>query len=187
MKTISSDYNIKSDKEIEEDRLCDKARAAAISFIGLNNKTSLKVSGWLTTKGYPDLIAGRVVKELLDDGTINDEAYARAVLKSRAGSKTESASKSLIRLKRLGVPVLTAQKCVRSFFENENKENFDAINLLRLKFSSKMDTMHEWTSEERLKFQHKCYRFLLGRGYSMEKSYLATKTLMKEEYLNEEY
>jgi SOS response regulatory protein OraA/RecX len=186
MKTISSDYKFKSDDEIEADRLCDKARAAAISFIGINNKTSLKVSGWLLGKGYPDSIVKRVVAELLDDGTINDEAYAKAVLKSRTGTRTESAAMSLIRLKRLGVPALTAQKCVRSFFENEKKENIDSINLLRLKFSSKMDTMHEWTSDERLKFQHKCYRFLLGRGYSMEKSYLATKTLMKEDYLNEE-
>ena len=93
---------------------------------------------------------------------------------------------SFQRLIRLGIDKETARKCVESSFNDINRELSDSIMLLRLKFSSKMDTIHELDNFEQLKLKQKIFRFLLSRGYSREVALRAMNKVLKDIAFDEE-
>ncbi len=165
----------------DEKSLYSKARSSAISYIGLGNKPSLKVSGWLSKKSYPDFVIDQVLSDLISEGYVDDIKYAKKIIRSRSGKKVESPRALIRRIVSLGVPIEIADKYVYEHFSEPEKVRKDISELLHLKFKSEMVTIHEWNYEEKQKFKQKCYRFLQSRGYFAEESYDAIKTLMKDE------
>jgi len=158
-----------------------KVRSSAISYLGLANKPSLKVSGWLLRKGYPDFIIDKVITDLICEGYIDDIKYTKKVIRSRSGKKAESPRAMIRRIFNLGVPLEIAEKYVYEHFSDSETVKKDISELLHLKFKPEMVTIHEWNGEKRKKFKQKCYRFLLSRGYFAEESYNAINYLMKDE------
>ena len=172
-----SDY----DKESYENKvLYSKVRSAAISYIGLGSKPSLKVSGWLSSKGYPDFITDQVIKELTDEGYINDIKHAKKIIRSRTGKRAESPLAMIKRIYNSGVPMEIAQSCVYDHFNDPDIVIRDIDELLHLKFKSEMVTTHEWNSERKQRFKQKCFRFLMSRGYKSEESFAAINKLVKD-------
>jgi len=182
---IFSDSEEHLQSNINED-LYFKARSSAISYLGLANKPSLKVSGWLLNKGYPDFIIDQVITDLIFEGYIDDIKYTKKVISSRSGKKAESPRAMIRRICNSGVPLETAQKYVYEYFSDSQKVKKDISELLHLKFKSEMVTIHEWDDERKQKFKQKCYRFLLSRGYYAEESYDSINSLLKDETNNYE-
>lgn len=181
---ISLDYK-KTPEERDFDHLCTVARANAVTYLGISKKTSGKVSGWLYKKGYPDSVIQEVIRELTEEGTLNDELLGMALIQSRSGKKAESRAALLQRLVRQGVPSETAQLCINTAFSENKNELSDAIELLCLKFHVKIDTMQEWNSDEQLKLMQKCFRFLMNRGYTREISMNAMNKVFKDRLLDD--
>jgi len=173
-----SDYNQLHD---DEKNLYSKARSSAISYIGLGSKPSLKVSGWLSKKGYPDFIIDAVLPDLISEGYVDDVKYTKKIIRSRSGKKVESPRALVRRIVSLGVPFEIAEKYVYEHFSEPEKIKRDISELLHLKFNSEMVTIHEWNYEAKQKFKQKCYRFLQSRGYFAEESYDAINSFMKDE------
>lgn len=185
MKTISWDYE-KSPQEKEWENSCSQARMDAISFIGNSKKTSGRITGWLLKKGYPDSIVAYVIQELKDEGIINDEMMAAAIMRSHMDRNVESSSSALKRLIRLGIDQKTAKICVEKEYLDHNRELSDSIMLLRLKFDRKIDTIDELDPAEQLRFKQKIFRFLMNRGYDREIALSAMNNVLKERAFNEE-
>jgi len=179
----SSDYN-SGNKSLTQ--IKQKARSCAIVYLGFAIKPSLKVYKYLCDKEFPEEICSQVVQELKTEGKINDKIYALSVIKTRQGKNAESAKALFRRLLRLGIPADVINECINDSKIDYDVEREDAINILHLKFLSIEDTIHEMGKDERTKFQAKCYRFLLNRGYSIEIAYIATKELMREDYLTDD-
>ena len=179
VKTISLDYE-KSPQERECDDLRRKARSDALCYIGISKKTSGRITGWLLKKGYPDSIIDFVIKELADEGMVNDRRIAMAILDSRNRQKAESSSSALRRLLRLGIDRETAKECIEEAYQDRNKEISDAIMLLRLKFTRKIDTMNELDQTEQRKLKQKMFRYILNRGYDRETAMRAMNSTLKD-------
>lgn len=184
MKTIYSDYK-KSPQEKEFEIACDKARMASITYIGVRRKTSGRIAGLLVKKGFSAIVIKHVVHELINEGVINDELLACSILKSRRGGKSESKEASFHRMLRLGIDGDIAKRCLSEAFEDDEKELSDAIDLLHLKFDSKIDTIRESGRLEQNKFKQKCYRLLLSRGYKRETAFRAMNNVFKDFEYNE--
>ncbi len=185
MKTISSDYNL-SPSERERQNICKSARADAISFIGISKKTSGRVRGCLYKKGYSEDIVQSVVSELIDEGVINDSAFAESVLRTLQGSRAEASSQALKRLLRLGVDAKAAEKSVRKAFPDRRREFDDAFALMNLKFSAVIATIDELEPAELFQKKQKVFRFLLNRGYSREIAMSAINSVFKGAAYEEE-
>ncbi len=185
MKTISSDYK-RSHQEQEWKDSCRKARIEAVAYIGHSTKSSGKISGWLLRKSYPDSIISFVIQELKEEGVIRDDYMAAAILRSRRGNKLESSSSVRNRMIRQGIDRKIAEKCVEEAYKEEDRELSDAIILLRLKFERKIDTIDESDPTERLRFQQRIFRFLLGRGYNRGIALTAMNAVFKEQAYIEE-
>ena len=177
MKMISSDF----DNKIEDEKLYLNARTDAISYIGIGVKPSLKVSGWLSRKGYPDFIIDKLIIELQTEGYIDDIKIAQRIIRTRTGKKNESKRAMIMRLNNSGIPLSIAEKCLDEHFSDPDKTRSDINELLDLKFGLKMVTIHEWNQEEKLKFRQKCFRFLTSRGYDVQDAIDAINLLMKDD------
>lgn len=183
--TISSDYE-KSIVERDHDRLCDIARSDAVSYIGLYKKSSGKIAGWLIKKGYPAYIVDEVINTLIEENVIDDEELSRKYIANRPANKQESANSTAQRLIRLGIPTDIAYKSVSESINNNDYELLNAITLVRLKFSSKIDTIHELAKGDADNQKMKIFRFLLNRGYSREIALSAINNVLKDNFLNDE-
>lgn len=184
MKMIFLDYK-KTPQERDFEIDCDKARMAAVTFIEVSRKTSGRVADWLIKKGFSAIVVSHVVDELISEGVINDILLAGAILKSRRGSKSESSAATYQRMIRLGIDREIARKSLNDEYKDEKKELSDSINLLHLKFDSKADTIRERDQIEQYKFKHKCFCFLLSRGYKREVAYRAMNIVFEDFEFNE--
>lgn len=161
------------------------ARAAAVNYISSGNKSSGKVSGWLNRKGYPDFIAELVIAELISEQRINDDALAGKMIRGRSGKRLESPRALMDRLIVAGIPRSVAEEAVNRNYDRERNEENEALELLILKFSPKMSTMHEWDLQYLLKFKSKLYRFLISRGYDSDVTLSAVGQFLQRQGLNE--
>ncbi len=144
------------------------ARADAIAYISSGRKPSGKIRNKLIHKGYPPEVIEEVISELTEDGRVNDEAYAAAVIKSRSGSRIVSSSAMEYNLIRSGVPKAIAANAVKDMFNSRNNDAFSAYQLLDLKFASKADKILENDKGKQNSFLASMYRFLVSRGFEDE-------------------
>ncbi|MHB8962300.1 MAG: regulatory protein RecX [Saccharofermentanales bacterium] len=161
------------------------ARADAVNYISAGNKSSGKVSGWLCRKGYPDFIAELVIEELIGEHRINDAALADKMIKGRSGKRLESPKALMARLVIAGIPRSIAEEAVNRNYDQDRNEENEALELLTLKFSPKMGTMHEWDPQYMLKAKSRLYRFLISKGYDSDISLRAIGQFMVRQGFNE--
>lgn len=80
------------------------ARETAVKFIGISKKSSGRVRDHLLHKGYSSELCELAVSGLIEDGFIDDERVARAVLASRRGTKAEGRFHLRARMIDRGIP-----------------------------------------------------------------------------------
>ena len=144
------------------------ARADAVAFISAGRRSSGKVRDRLILKEYPLQIVEEVIAELIEDGRIDDEAYAASVIKARSGAKAMSASALEYRLIQSGVPKDIAARSVKETITPQNNDASTAYELLDLKFSTKADRILANDKVQLNSFLASIYRFLMSRGFDKE-------------------
>ena len=160
--------------EIDEERLSSlqaeselsTALDKALSFISLSKKTEKQVRDYLSGKGYAPLTADKVIEKMKGYAFIDDYDYALSYAKSYSAKK----GKRLIALEliRKGVSEEVASKATESITSEDETARAIAEKYLKNKPKDKPTI-------------YKCYKYLLGKGFSYE---VAKSAVDK---LNEDY
>ena len=140
------------------------ARAIAISYIGISQKTSGRVRDKLLSKEVKRDIAEEVVSVLIQDGYIDDLRVAKSIIRQRVDGTAESIKKLTMRLLSVGISRESAYEAVEFMVPDEETiEQLIAARILP-------DLKRQMDSEnlDAQKWMEKTARFLMGRGYSRE-------------------
>ncbi len=138
------------------------AREAAVFYIGTSAKTSGKVNDYLIRKGFSAEMSTSVVSGLIEDGYINDERIARAILLSRRGAQAEGRPRLHARMLSRGVSESIAEKVLsESLSDSETITDF-----LRCFFKS--DGPVAVSRDKYRSTLAKVSRLLVSRGYSYD-------------------
>lgn len=171
-------FQFKSDQERESEKLIQKARSAAIRFIGLGRKASGRIEDYLRREGYDAEVIQQVLSDLQKDQYIDDERLARRQVRSRSGAKSESCSRLAQRLAQSGLD----ETAVRAVLNDQPDDRSSAREALTARFgrsgltserSSPVDSHgpegHSPSQRlEHLKICLKMQRFLASRGFSAD-------------------
>lgn len=150
------------------------AREAAVGFIGISKKSSGRVRDHLLRKGFSSDLCDSVVAGLIEDGFIDDERVARAILVSRRGAKSEGRFRLRARMIERGVPENTAESVLAM-----SPADSDTITEL-LRSTYKSDGPIELSRDEYRPAVTKASRFLVSRGYSYDLISYALSNFFKQ-------
>jgi SOS response regulatory protein OraA/RecX len=172
MKMISSDSI--SDLAFSEDqvikRQIQKGRTTAITWLGIDRKSSGRVAAYLQQQGFSGTVLDRIIASLKDDGYLDDERLARHLVRQRQGRQAESRAALGQRMQRLGLDSTSIEAALP-----EASEDLRAASaLIETRFSRQfaevtdMSVENDPNARDRALFllQQKVGRFLAGRGFS---------------------
>ena len=170
MKTISSIFdqcpdalqNRQTSRE-QETRL-RQGRSNAIQFLGLAKKPSGKVAGRLEEQGYQPEEILHILRELKEDGYLDDHALAMKTLRQRTGRKAESKAALAQRMKLAGISTEAIDEVLKQAPDDQDS----ARDLLHARFPELMSTYPDLSPSEKRKHKLKIARFLAGRGFSQD-------------------
>ncbi len=152
---------LKIGTEIAEERLNEiqteseslRALDKALNFISLSKKTKKEVEDYLRKKGYLDGTIETVISKMSTYKFINDEEYAKDYVKSY--SKRKGNKLLAMELKRKGVGDSEISEAIEERSDESEGANAVAEKYLRGKEKTKENAV-------------KCYRYLLGKGFSYD-------------------
>lgn len=166
MKTISSILN--SDHFANEDQefaqQVQAGRTAILSWLAGRRRSSGRIAARLKVLDYPDEVIQKVIGTLTEDGYIDDERMARAVLKQYNGRRAEAGRKTAERLSGMGIH----QRAIQSVLAERDDLEL-AITLLETHLDSyrnDLDDQEEISAEKQKKALLKIFRHLTARGFS---------------------
>lgn len=154
---------LKIGTEITEERLNEiqteseslRALDKALNFISLSKKTKKEVEDYLKKKGYLGGTIETVISKMSAYKFINDEEYAKDYVKSY--SKKKGNRLLAMELKRKGVGDGEISEAIEERSDESEGANTVAEKYLRGKERTKENAV-------------KCYRYLLGKGFSYDVS-----------------
>ena len=152
---------LKIGTEIAEERLNEiqteseslRALDKALNFISLSKKTKKEVEDYLKKKGYLGGTIETVISKMSAYKFINDEEYAKDYVKSY--SKKKGNRLLAAELKRKGVSDSEISEAIEERSDESEGANAVAEKYLRGKERTKENAV-------------KCYRYLLGKGFSYD-------------------
>lgn len=152
---------LKIGTEIAEERLNEiqteseslRALDKALNFISLSKKTKKEVEDYLKKKGYLGGTIETVTSKMSAYKFINDEEYAKDYVKSY--SKKKGNRLLAAELKRKGVSDSEISEAIEERSDESEGANAVAEKYLRGKERTKENAV-------------KCYRYLLGKGFSYD-------------------
>ncbi|NLK89035.1 MAG: RecX family transcriptional regulator [Clostridiaceae bacterium] len=166
MKTTSSTWNsdhfTNADQEFA--RQVQAGRTAILSWLAGRRRSSGRIAERLRVLEYTDEVIKEVVSTLTEDGYIDDERMARAVLKQYNGRRAEAVRKTAERLSRMGIH----QGAIQSVLEEQDDLEL-AVTLLKThldSFHADLNDQGEVPAEKREKMLVKAYRHLASRGFN---------------------
>jgi SOS response regulatory protein OraA/RecX len=173
MKMISSDSI--SDLASSEDQIIagqiQKGRTKAITWLGINRKSSGRVAAYLQQQGFNGTVLDQILSSLKDDGYLDDNRLARYLVSQRQGRYAESRAALGQRLQRLGLDSTSIESALPAASDDLQAANELVETRFRRQFADVADMAAEDdpAARERALFllQQKVGRFLAGRGFSM--------------------
>jgi regulatory protein len=150
-----------SDNEPETDpaALAQKGYQLALRRVSARESTALEIETYLEKKGIPPRETAQIVRELVEEGLINQERYLRAYIRSNA-SRRRGPLRLLNALKTKGIEISLSRlnQVVR-----EELEDWDEIHTARQLVERRFP---EAASDP--KIYRRAYQALLRRGFSSE-------------------
>jgi regulatory protein len=147
--------------ELEREDLRWRVREAAISLLGHRARSASELARRLTAKGFPPDVAAACVAELAEQGLIDDEQYARAVLETRV-RRNPRAKRTLAReLRARGVDLETSEAAVEEMMRSEDVSDLDLARQAVQKWSPR-------PGEDRARARRRLAGFLDRRGFGAE-------------------
>jgi regulatory protein len=148
-------------EEMEREDLRWRTRAAALSLLAHQGRSARELARRLAAKGYPPDMADACVAELAEQGLIDDEQYARAVLQSRV-RRSPRAKRTLTReLRARGVDPETSETAVEELMRSEGVSDLDLAR----------QAMEKWKprpGEDPARARRRLAGFLDRRGFTAE-------------------
>ncbi|MDW7659291.1 MAG: regulatory protein RecX [Bacillota bacterium] len=168
MKKISWDSMVDplSDEDRHFRRKLQEARSEAISFLGLAKKPSGKVRLRLRDEGYEDRIINEVIKELEEEGYLDDPAIARRMARQRSGRQAESRYALRQRMLQAGL----SPDAVQLAIDETGTDHDLAGDLINSRFGVEIQHLRTDTTppQEKRRLFVKIARFLSNRGFESE-------------------
>ena len=145
--------------EIEE----SSARSAAISYIGISQKSSGRVVAYLASKEYSIEVAQSVVDSLVADGYINDMRVANSICRGKVLRHAEGKVLLRQRIMHKGIPRDSIEKTLVTLPGDEET----IIDLIEARVLPEYQSMQKMTDFDISVWTKKTIRFLINRGYSV--------------------
>ena len=168
MKKISWDSMAEalSDEERQLNRKIQEARSDAITFLGLAKKPSGRVAQQLRDEGFAESIISEVIRELTEEGYIDDLLIARRMVRQRLGRQAESRFALRQRLLQAGLSRDSVDQAVAETLSNHEL----ARHLLDARFASEVEELRgqKLPHPEKRRLFMKIARFLGSRGFDSE-------------------
>lgn len=158
-------------RRIMQDDGRQRAYAAGLAYLGFKPRTRKELERYLARKGFGEEDVHSAVERLMRERYLDDEEYAQAFAKQRAGSQYKG--RRLIRQELLqrGIGRETADAAARALDPKMELET--ATSLARKKWSG-------MKGDYRMKC-HKMANFLIRRGYPSEVVRAAVRAAAEEE------
>lgn len=168
MKKISWDSMAEamSDEERAWNRRIQEGRSEAIAFLGLARKPSGRVRARLSDEGFDETIIREVIKQLQEEGYLDDTLLARKLVAQRQHRRGESRFALRQRLLTRGL----AHEAVDAALSEAPTDQDQAACLLAARFSLEMDQLScaQTPIEEKERLGQRLMRFLAGRGFDSD-------------------
>lgn len=168
MKKISWDSMVDplSDEDRHYRRKLQEARSEAISFLGLAKKPTGKVRLRLQDEGYEERIIEEVLKELSDEGYLDDLAIAKRMARQRSGRQAESRYALRQRMLQAGL----SPDAVQLAIEETGSDHDRAGDLIDARFGLEIQHLRTDATppQEKRRLFTKIARFLSSRGFESE-------------------
>ncbi|PKK39353.1 hypothetical protein ABB02_01586 [Clostridiaceae bacterium JG1575] len=151
---------------------CVRAREKALSLLDLRMRTQKELRDRLLAAGFSEDATQEVLSRLLEQGLLDDQAYAKSFLTVRMRSKGSRAI--LEELHRKGVDKSIAADLL-------NEEVHAQMREVAQQECRKKRTSLKRRGEEEPKIREKTYRFLLSRGYEYDLVRSVYEQVLQEE------
>jgi regulatory protein len=161
-----------SDETRRQQRKLQEARSDAITFLGLAKKPSGRVASRLRDAGFPDDLIQEVLKELKEEGYLDDLQIARRMVRQRHGRQAESRFALRQRMLQAGL----IPEAVETAMEEAMTDHELARDLIGTRFTRELAELGQenMSRQDKQRLSLRIARFLAGRGFDSE---LIRKTL----------
>jgi len=139
------------------------ARLAAISYIGISQKSSGRVVEYLIHKEYSAEVAHSVVDLLVADGYINDMRVANSICRGKVLRQSEG--KALLRQRMLHKGI--SRDAIELTLVTLPSDEESIIDLIEARLIPEYQSMLTTTDFDISLWTKKTIRFLINRGYSV--------------------
>lgn len=168
MKKISWDSMAEflTDEERQHRRMIQEARSVAISYLGLSKKSSGKTAQKLRDEGYDESTIRDVIRELTEEGYLDDLKIARRMIRQRQGRLAESQFSLKNRMIQAGL----SREAIEKALSEAKPDQQLARDLIEIRFSFELDQLHDPATppQEKRRLMQKMGRFLGSRGFDGE-------------------
>jgi regulatory protein len=135
-----------------------KAREAALVLLSFRPRTAAELRRRLLRKEFPEEIVDSCVTSLVDQGLVNDSAFAEMFVRDRVRLRPKGKQRLVQELRAKGVDPEEAQEAIADVFEREDVSESELACIAAAKWRPR-------AGEERAKARARLHAFLARRGF----------------------
>ncbi|CAN5177043.1 recombination regulator RecX [soil metagenome] len=145
-------------RELEARDQAWKAREAALVLLSFRPRTAAELRRRLLRKDFPEEIVDSCVTSLVDQGLVNDGAFAEMFVRDRVRLRPKGKHRLVQELRAKGVDPEEAQEAITEVFEREEVAESELARVAAAKWRPR-------AGEERPKARARLHAFLARRGF----------------------
>ena len=150
-----------------EERVADEAAQLkvydrAVNLLAFRARSSAELSRTLVRKGEPKALVDRAVERLLEQGLLDDAAFAQSFTRAKVLGAQQSKRRVQQDLARRGVARTVSDAAIATVFEEEGVDQREVVEQAARKKLRTLTTLEPLVRRRRL------YAFLARRGYDAE-------------------
>lgn len=130
-------------------------------YLGIRNRSEKEIRDYLAKKQAPSEIAERIIRQLYEYKLLNDEAFARAWVRSRARSRPRGKRLLEMELKQKGIE----KDLIKKVLEEEGEELPDELTQAKSLIKKRIEKLQGAPRQE---IYNKVGAFLARRGYGWD-------------------
>ena len=149
-----------------------RAREAALSLLSVRPRSRRELADRLFKKGFPKAVVETTLERLVDEGWVDDAAFARALVRDRLRLRPRGPGRMAQELRHRGVSDREAREAVDHVFDDEDVSVPDlALDVARGWVRRQSPSVREALlsadfGPEREKARRRLYAFLARRGFT---------------------
>lgn len=139
----------------------EKYLARTYRYLGVRNRSEKEIRDYLNKKKAPQEVIEQIIKRLYEYKFLNDEAFARSWVRSRARSRPRGRRLLEIELKQKGIE----KDLIEKVLNEENEEIPDELTQAKNLIGKRIEKLRDAPRQE---IYNKVGAFLARRGYGWE-------------------